>query len=94
MALKRFKTEWHLWAWISLVLFLVPWFVPMLSAKGGPNVAPGALWLGLFAAPSQIGEDGLRFIGILTLMFGIPAISIGWIVQGIVVMIRDRRRHQ
>ena len=94
MALKRFRTEWRLWLCLSLALFVVPWFVPMLSAKGGPNVAPGMLWVGFFAAPSQIGEDGLTFMGILTLLFGIPAIALGWVLQGIIVMIKDARRHQ
>lgn len=94
MGLKRFRPKWRLWICVSLALFVVPWFVPMLSRKGGPNVPPGVLWVGSFAAPDQLGEDGLMFIGVLTLLFGIPAVALGWVLQGIIVMIGDARRRQ
>ena len=90
MALKRFQTDLRLWFWISLMLFVIPWFVPFGDLKGS-GYLPIICWGVLFTAPSHIFE-ALVFIGFFCLLFGIPAIAIGWVVQCVVVMIRDAKR--
>jgi hypothetical protein len=85
MALKRFQTNGRLWFWISLVLFIIPWFVPF------GDYFPILLFYILFAFPSHIFETTV-FIGFYCLLFGIPAMAVGWLVQCVVVMIRDSRR--
>ena len=48
MGPTRFKTDRRWWFWISLVLFLVPWFLPVWSVKGD-MMMPAAIWVILFA---------------------------------------------
>ena len=91
MALTRFKTDWRWWTWISLVLFLVAWFIPLPFGKGSGLAA--YFWINLFTHPNYFFET-LVFIGMYSLLFSIPAISIGWILQCVVVMIRDARKRK
>jgi|SRR5579859_4277553 len=90
MTLTRFKTDQRWWFWISLVLFVVPWLLPIWDVKGDP-MPPGICWIILFTHPSHFGET-LTFIGIFSLLFSVPAISVGWVLHCVVVMIRDARR--
>jgi len=89
--MKHFKTERRLWFWISLGMFVVPWFVPIGWVKGS-SVVPCYFWWILFAYPSHAVET-LCGLGLISLMFGIPAIAFGWIAQAVVVIIRQRRKH-
>ncbi len=90
--MKHFKTERRLWFWISLGMFVAPWFLPIAGVKGS-NVAPCYFWWILFAYPSHIVET-LSGLALLCLMFGIPVIALGWIAQAVVVIIRQGRKHQ
>ena len=90
MALTRFKTDRRWWFWISTVLFVVPWLLPIWSVKGD-SMRPGICWIGLFTDTSHF-EGILTFIGIFSLLFGIPAISIGWVLHCLAVMVRDARK--
>jgi hypothetical protein len=92
MALKRFKTQTRLWSWISLVLFVVPWFVPFGDLKGS-GYLPVTCWWVLFAYPGHLVET-LAFIGYFILLFGIPAICIGWVLQCVIVMIKSAKRRK
>jgi hypothetical protein len=92
MTLTRFKTDRRWWFWISLTLFVVPWFLPIWGVKDD-TVMPAAIWIILFKYPDHFGET-LTFIGMFGLFFGIPAISIGWVLHCLAVMIRDPRRRR
>jgi hypothetical protein len=96
MALKHFKTERGLWLKISLLLFAVPWFVPMVGGKGTGNMPPVAVLIGLIWEvlfdPTRVNEDGFVFIGLFTVFFALPAIAVGWVSQALVVIVRDARR--
>ena len=89
MTLKRFKTDRRLWFWISVVLFVVPWLMPMVGKRF--EMPPAACWVILFTHPEHFVETAI-FIGMFSLLFGVPAISVGWVLHSIVVMIRDARR--
>ena len=91
MAFTKFKTDQRIWLALSLLLFVVPWFIP-LSAEG-KGMAPWVCWVILFTHPSHIGE-ALAAIGGFTLLFGIPAIVSGWVLQCITVMLRDARKRR
>lgn len=96
VALTRFKTDLRLWFWISLVLFVVPWFLPIWGGKGADKMMPAVIWLVLVQFPSHLGESLFGICG-FTLVFGAPAILVGWIIQCIAVMVsagvRRRREH-
>lgn len=105
-----FKTDGRLWCRISLVLFVVPWLLPILDVKGSME-RPGVLIFDSFrvplvhfassaTAPGVVIFDSFRdlfvhtgfsvtAIGIFSLVFGIPAIAIGWVLHCFVVIIRD-----
>jgi hypothetical protein len=95
MTLSRFKTSGKWWFWISLTLFVVPWFLPIWGVKGD-TMMPAAIWILLFTHLDHFIET-LMGICMFCLFFGVPAVSIGWILQCIAVMIRDtvkwRRDH-
>ena len=88
MALKRFKTDRKIWFRISLVLFLVPWFIPMTGKHS--EMPPGLFWIFLFTHPHKFGEI-LSFLAIFCVAFAVPAFSVGWVLQSLFVMIRDSR---
>lgn len=92
MSLKRFRIDRRLWFWISLVLFVVPWLLPIWDVKGSP-MPPGNCWIILFTHPDHFGET-MTIIGAFALLFGVPAISIGWVLQGFIVMLRDAKSHR
>ena len=70
------------------MLFIVVWFVPEYGNSFEDT--PADMWHMLFMDPNHIGEN-LMFIGRFSLIAGIPAISIGWVLHCAVVMIMDAR---
>ena len=43
-----------------------------------------------YIALGRIGES-LTYITIFSVVFGVPAISVGWVLQSVIVMIKDAR---
>src|ERR1700677_4393000 len=89
MAFKRFQTDWRLWFWISLVLFVTPWFLPLVNMKGS-HVPPIIWWGILFTDPSHF-EESLIIIAMFILLVGIVAIYVGWVLLCLLVMSRSRK---
>jgi hypothetical protein len=90
MAFEKFKTDRRLWFWFTLVLFVIPWFMPLGDLKG--SRFPFVIYIaGIFLDPGHF-EKCFVAAGACSLLFGIPAISIGWVVQCIVAIIRDAKR--
>jgi hypothetical protein len=90
MSLKRLTINRRWWFWISLVLFVVPWFLPILDVEGAP-MSPGVCSIILLKDPGHIGGT-LTMIGMFILLIAVPAISIGWVLQYILVRIKDAVR--
>jgi len=86
---KRFKMNWRLWFWISLVLFVVPWFIP--NSNKSYDEPDAYLWYALFAYPDHSGEIW-TLIGYSGLLYGLPAIFVGWVLQCAIVMVGDSRK--
>ncbi len=87
MALQRFRTNRRLWVVFSLILFLVPWFIPMI---GKYSEAPPLLY------PVSIFLEGdrtwaLKNTGLLVMLFGVPALLVGWVLQCLVTIFRRRK---
>src|SRR5262245_35967993 len=91
MALRRFETDMRLWIWISLTLFAIAWFAPLLGKFGDTPAA--ALWFILLNYPKNIGVV-LYFLAVYTLIFGSASILVGWLLQTLVVMVRDARKRK
>ncbi len=87
MALTRFKTNRRLWLIFSTVLFLVPWFTPLIGKMGEspPLVYP----FEIFAQSDKL--SALKATGALVLLFGVPALLVGWALQCTVVMFTLRK---
>jgi len=93
MAFKKFKTDRRLWFWVSLVLFVIPWLLPIIVFKG-EVVQPAVFWVRLFHDTSNLDLSGAAYLMCIfhfTLFFGVPAIAIGWIIQFIIVRIRQAK---
>lgn len=88
MALKRFKTNKPIWLLISAALFIPPWFIGTIDKHEAMHAAH--LWLMLFGETVNFGEV---VVGIFscTLLFGIPALVVGWVLQCLIIMVRDSR---
>lgn len=85
----RFETNKRLWLFISVGLFLVPWFA--LRMGKGDGMCPAGLWLVLFEYPDH-GLETLGVLLILSLSFGTVAVVIGWVLQCLVVVIQSKFR--
>jgi hypothetical protein len=84
MALKRYKTDLRLWCCISAVLNAILWYLP-ISQDG---MTPVFFCIDSFSHDSL--TDSLTISLVYTLMFGIPAIVLGWILQCLAVMVWGR----
>ena len=85
MSLKRFQMDVRFWLWISGTLFTACWVVPsILNDDHQPLI--------YFAYLDHV--DCRYGIVMLILWFGIPSVIIGWVIHCIVVLIRDRHKHQ
>ena len=83
---ERHTTNKRLWAAISVVLFVLPWF--LLRSGKGDEMRPAELWVEFFRYPESAWEILWGILG-LSLIFAIPAVLIGWVLQAMIVIIRD-----
>jgi hypothetical protein len=94
MKLRHYKTSVRLWLYLALALFVALWFVPF-DIKGS-TFYPAYLWpafiIALFRSDVPLREVGelLPMLGWYTLVCGIPALAIAWVLQCVVQMIRHR----
>jgi hypothetical protein len=80
MALKKFKTNKRLWLVLSLVLFLVPWFVGHYGKGGDMHAAD-------FFVVDVAHPEVVFLILRLAFMLAIPALAGGWVIQYLIVMV-------
>ena len=75
------------------MLFAIPMFLPIVNIgiKGGAG-APALLLLDVIDDSNM--DEFLSFIGIYTLLFGVPAIGIGWVIQSMIVRAKGRRENK
>jgi hypothetical protein len=90
MTRKRFTTNLRLWFWISLVLFVICWLLP-IGYFDGWHFPMGIYVISLFSDFDHFGEY-FGPIAICSLIFVGVAVAIGWVIQCIVVMIREAKR--
>lgn len=90
MALIRHKTDWRLWLFISVVIFAVFWFLPIIGEKES-SVPAYHLFPILFQYPHSAGET-FFVLCIITGFFAIAAGVFGWVIQCFVVIVKDNRR--
>ena len=83
---KKFKTNPRLWLLIFLILFVPPWFFWRFGRD--KDIHPADLFLILFRNPGNLTEV---VFGIFTfcIIFGIPALALGWVLQGVLVTAID-----
>ena len=82
----RFKTDRRLWFAVSPVLFIAFWFIPIIGVQ--PSMPGFVLLLGLFDSSHF---EVLPMFGVLFLSFAVGAVIAGWILHGIVVIVRNAR---
>ena len=87
--LKQFKTNLRLWFFISLILFVPPWFVMDIKTAGDNVNHPIQLWLNLFQNSSNVENIASRILSFV-LLFGFFSLVIGWIIQCFFTIIQDK----
>jgi hypothetical protein len=85
--MKRYRTHKRAWIVASLALFLPGWFVPIIMEE----IPPWALIPGLFAFDGHFSETA-AMLGMFLLLFGVPAIAVGWVVQCFYVVLATSRK--
>jgi hypothetical protein len=95
MVLREHSTNRRLWLAVSLVLFVIAWLMPL--PWGGKESFASYCWgmvTDLWGRRSELGagelEDAALSFGFFSFLFGVPALVIGWVVQCVIVMVRDR----
>jgi hypothetical protein len=89
MRFKPFKTDTRLWLLISSFLFILTWFLECTDQEHG-SFRPIILFGELFTRSDKFGST-LTEILCFAFFFGVPAfIPVAWIIQWVIVMIRDR----
>ena len=81
---RRFETNNRLTLIISAVLFILLWFIPLFGKAYGPVGI--RLFSRLFSSPQDFSVNLNRIIS-CTLMFGLAALCVGWVLQCLVVIV-------
>lgn len=85
MKAQVYKTDKRLWLIASLGIFIPLWFGE--DVNGIPH---WGLFPLLFAFPDHAGET-LGFLTAFSVLFGVPAVLLGWIIQCVIVMLKFMR---
>lgn len=86
MSLTRFQTNRKLWLLFSCALFFVPWFIPLIQAGKGEEIAASYFATAIFSSDRPI-----YFLGITVLFacaFAFAAAAVGWALQCVVVVLK------
>jgi hypothetical protein len=100
MKLSRFQTDRRLWFRISLVFFLVSWFLPILSiAKDGGSGCPAILilvwWIVGVLQPdvtSELVRSGAMLLGAFGCVSVILSCTAAWFLHCAIIIVRTKRR--
>ena len=85
MSLKKFKANKGLWAKGSIVTFGICWLYPMHLDKEG-TYPLGRLWPDFFRGHLEYWLP----LALLSLVFGVLAVLVGFAVQALVVLVLAR----
>jgi hypothetical protein len=98
MKVKRYQTSQRLWFFITLAIFILFWFIP--SEMKGSRVTSASfllMGLGLVFESGMTGTERMLMVLccaqsfiFLTLLFGVPAMALGWVLQSIIQIVRHR----
>ena len=88
---KRFKTSKMLWTVIAIPVFLVCWLYPGIVSKGGAPI--GWAWIETFQGRDMYFGDW-AFLGVFTLGFAAFSLSVGYVVQALIVIFRNRNKKE
>ena len=100
MKLTRFKTDWRLWLRLSLALFLVSWFLPIVGIgqsndPSGPCILVLVWWVGGLFKPDVSSEFvlfGACLLGIFSCVSAILSCAAAWFLHCAIVFFRTKRQ--
>jgi len=99
--MTRFQTDKRLWIWASLCLFVLFWVVPFPVTENGRESYAEQLWpvLPLCLHKEVPGFDKgqspvstLAVCSIVVCLSAIAALVVGWLLQGLVVILRTAKQ--
>jgi len=89
----RFQTDYRLWLWIALALFLASWCFPIIPDKAGGTPIERVIWLVNFAADGNTTFNHiLAVVSEQTIFSMIVSILLAWPIQVAVVIVRTTKR--
>lgn len=84
---KSLRTNWALWASVSVILFVLLGFVNPIADVSKPSESYWELWI-MPLQPSDYPfnwEEYFTGLVLLSLVRAVPAVIVGWALQAIVV---------
>jgi hypothetical protein len=93
---RLFETDKRLWLYLTLALFASLWFCPWawIAPKSSGYTPPAILWGLLF---TWFGPQVVVMLGFYSVLYGIVALAVGWVLHCFVVVVRqpsrDRQGH-
>jgi hypothetical protein len=94
----RFQTDWRLWMWIALILFVVSLFIPVISIKSGPYFSITSALRDFVTAVHQTDDSEIQLLGGILVFFTsvavIIALVLGWLLHCFIVIVRTKRHER
>ena len=92
MKVTLFQTDYRLWLWSAIALFLTSWCFPIIPDKGGGTPVERVCWLVNFAADGNTTFDHILEVVSEQAVFAmIVSIFLAWPIQVAVVIVRTTR---
>jgi len=92
--MTRFETNKQLWVKLSLLVFLLPWFTPLVGVKNGEywwdRFPVVDIIITIFTRPDLWNETFESLI-YSSWLLAVPSLLIGWLLQATIVMVRHRK---
>ena len=90
--LPRYRTDYRLWMWIALALFVVSWFLPS-ELKGDSTTRIGHLqWLyDYYSAGNTTFDNLMEQACVETILSTLASIIFAWVIQCFIVIARPKR---
>jgi hypothetical protein len=91
MRRPKYFTNVPLWILFSFLLFIPGWFIPIFPQKSGGHATAITVFSELINRPAPNSKSNL-FLVMLVILFAVPAISLGWVLQCLITWFLARRR--
>jgi hypothetical protein len=90
MQRTKYLTNYRLWFLLSFILFIPGWFIPFFTEKNFGAVTAAGVVSQMVKYP-LVNVKSCLFMLMLVILFAVPALSIGWVLQSLITIARSKR---